>query len=162
MRCSNGRRFILRVNDLQFRNTTLIVSVALVCTVIPIRHHLEAYVFFSFAHVVSNTSATKLSLLKKVVIVPQQLPPSTMYLPLLNVAPDSPYKCRLKRSSAVLARVIPLASIRLIHYLDLWFDTRMLTNRKAWRNAMNIKHHSILPTIPYIANDNDFVSPFHG
>ena len=125
MRCSNGRRFIPWIDNLQFRNTTLVVGVTLVCTDIPIRHHLEAYVLFSFAHVVSNTSATKLSLLKEVVIVPQHLPPSTMYLPLLNVAPASPYKCRLRRSCAVLARVIPLASIRLIHYLDLWLYSRM-------------------------------------
>ena len=113
MRRSNGRCFIPWIDNLQLRNTTLVVGVTLVCTDIPIRHHLEAYVLLSFTHAVSNTSATKLSLLKKVVIVPQHLPPSTMYLPLLKVAPTSPYKCRLKRSSAVLARVIPLASIRL-------------------------------------------------
>lgn len=119
MRRSNGRCFIPRIDNLQFRNTTLVVGVALIAPDIPVRHHLEAYVLFSFAHAVSNTSATKLSLLKKVVIVPQYLPPSTMYLPLEKVAPISPYKCRLKRSSAVLARVIPIASIRLIHYLNL-------------------------------------------
>ena len=161
MRCSNGRCFIPWIDNLQFRNTSLVVGVTLVYTDIPIRHHLEAYVLFSFAHVVSNTSATKLSLLKKVVIVPQYRLPSTMYLPLLNVAPASPYKCRLKRSCAVLARDIPLTSIRFIRHFYLRLYTRMLTNRKAWRNAMNIKHNSILPTIPYIAHYNDFVSPFH-
>ena len=84
-----------------------------------------------------------------------------MYLPFENVAPISPYRCLRNRSSAVRTRAICLASIRFINNFYLGFNTRMLTNRKAWRNATNIKNHSILPTIPHIANYNDFVSPFH-
>ena len=46
MRCSNGRCFIPWIDNLQFRNTTLVVGVTLVCPDIPVRHHLEAYVLF--------------------------------------------------------------------------------------------------------------------
>jgi len=39
-----------------------------------------------------------------------------MYFPLLNVAPLSPWRCLLARSSAVLERVTASASIRLIRF----------------------------------------------
>lgn len=51
MRCSNGRCFIPWIDNLQFRNTALVVGVALVPTDIPIRHHLEVYRFLSIAHI---------------------------------------------------------------------------------------------------------------
>lgn len=46
--------------------------------------------------------------------MPITLPPSVIYFPLEKVAPISPKRCLLSLSSAVLARVTPLASISFI------------------------------------------------